>query len=388
MTTPHASSDASSDATSDATSDALLRHLRAFAREHPADSLYARLAALVAESPALAALLLAAPPERRWATLLFAALHERLLALKDEGLPLPALAQYYPSLGGRRKPDDGLGDALEAFAAAHAAPLRETIARRTTQTNEVGRSAVLWPALAEIARSHGGRPLALLDFGCSAGLNLGVDAFRIAYRHADGSPWFEVGTGGADAPLLPCRLLGARPPQDAWRLERRMGVDREPVDLDDAGALRWLRACLWPEETARAERFERALAVARAARHPVRAAPDGLAVLAGWLQELPAGVTPVLFNSWVLAYFAPEDLAAHTQRVHALIREHGLVWLSAEDNTRVAATTGLPLPPPRHPSAPGTATHWALSERDDRGGVASRLLAGSHAHGEWLDWLG
>lgn len=367
--------------------DELVRHMRGFAREHPADSLYARMAMVVAERPSLAGLLLAAPPERRWATLLFGALHERLLALKDEGATLPALAQYYPSLHGSRKPDKALGDALESFVAAHGGRLRETIARRITQTNEVGRSAVLWPALAEIARSHGGRSLALFDFGCSAGLNLGVDAFRIAYRHPDGSPWFEVG-GGAEGPLLPCRLLGGRPPQDPWRIERRLGVDREPVDIQDAEALRWLRACLWPEEAARAERFEGALAVARAARHPVRAAPDGLAVLDSWLRELPAGMTPVLFNSWVLAYFTPEELAAHTARVHALIREHGLVWLSAEDNTRLAATTGLPLTPARHASAPGTATYWALSERDGQGGVASRLLASSHAHGEWLDWLG
>jgi hypothetical protein len=199
---------------------------------------------------------------------------------------------------------------------------------------------------------HGGRPLALFDFGCSAGLNLSVDAMRVAYRHADGNPWFDAGCSDADAPVLACRLLNERPPTPAWHIAHRLGVDRAPVSLDDEGALRWLRACLWPGETARAERFERALALARAARHHVRAADDGLAVLAAWLRELPAGVTPVLFNSWVLAYFTADDLASHTSRVLALVREHGLVWLSAEDDERLAATTGLRAEPPRDPSAP------------------------------------
>lgn len=364
----------------------LARHLRGFAREHARDSLYARLAMLIAERPAVLGLLQAAPPTQQRATLLFAALHDRLLEGKDEGSPLPALAAYYPSLGGTSPPDDALGDALNAFAAAEAAPLREAIATRSTQTNEVGRSAVLWPALAEIARSHGGRPLALFDFGCSAGLNLGVDALRISYLHADGSPWFDAGVADANAPGLPCRLLGDPPSTGPWRLSHRLGVDRAPVDLDDARALRWLRACLWPGETLRAERFERALALARAARHEVRAAPDGLAVLAQWLQALPAGVTPVLFNSWVLAYFSPDELAIHTARVHALVRQHGLVWLSAEDNERLAATTGLPPEPARHPGAPGTATYWSRTTGDGHGGVTSRLLASSHPHGEWLDW--
>jgi hypothetical protein len=364
----------------------LAAHLRAFAGEHPSASLYARLALLIAERPAAVELLRAAPPPQQKSTLLFAALHDRLLALHEGQAASPALAAYYPSVGGTRPPDEALGGALDAFIEAEAVPLRETIASRTTQTNEVGRSAVLWPALAEIARTHAGRPLALFDFGCSAGLNLSVDAFRLDYRHADGQPWFEAGTPANGAPALTCRLLSQRPPTGPWRIAERLGVDRAPVALDDTRAVRWLRACLWPGETARAERFDQAVAVARAARHTVRASEDGLGVLAEWLRSLPAGLTPVVFNSWVLFYFAPAELAAHTARVQALVREHGLVWLSAEDDASLHATTGLVAPPVERPE-PGSPTWWSLSERDARGGVASRLIARSHPHGAWLDWL-
>jgi hypothetical protein len=366
--------------------DALASHMRAFAREHAAQGLYAHLATLIASRPHVVALLQAAPPTQRRSTLLFAALHDRLLALHDSGAPMPALAAYYTSLGGTRTPDEALGPALDAFVAAESTTLRDTVAKRTTQTNEVGRCAVLWPALAEIAGRHAGRPLALFDFGCSAGLNLAVDGMRVAYLDPHGTPRFEVGSGDAHAPRLRCRVLGAPPPASPWRISHRLGVDRAPVALDDERALRWLRACLWPGEAARAERFERALALARAVRHEVRAVNDGLDTLSTWLNKLPPGVTPVLFNSWVLAYFSREELAAHTVRVQALVRDHGLVWLSAEDDERLAATTGLRAEATDHAPAKGTTTHWSVTLRDPSGGVASRLLARSHPHGEWLEW--
>lgn len=366
---------------------ALAAGLARFAREHTSDPLYAHLAALAADRPGVAALLKAAPPAQRAPTLLLAAIHDRLMALDEAGAPARALAAYYPSLGGKRAPDAALADALDAFVEREHAALRETIAQRTTQTNEVGRSAVLWAALAEIARSHGGRPLALFDFGCSAGLNLSVDAFCIRYRDAAGRVVASVGPDDAgDATALDCRLYGDPPPRRAWRLAARLGVDRAPISLDDERALRWLRACLWPSERPRAHRFEQALRQARTTRHPVEAAADGLARLTAWLGELPAGVTPVLFNSWVLAYFTPAELVAHTERVHALIRERGLVWLSAEDGQRLRASTGLE-PPAAPAGATGTSTWWSLGERDAAGTVRHRLIAASHPHGDWLAWL-
>ncbi|MFO1340461.1 MAG: DUF2332 domain-containing protein [Burkholderiaceae bacterium] len=366
---------------------ALATQFTAFARDHQGDPLYARLATLFADHPHRFALLDAAPATQRKPVLLFAAVHDRLLELHEAGQGLPDLAAYYPSVGGRRTPDEGLAAALEAFLASEDAQLRPTIAQRTTQTNEVGRSAVLWPALADIAQRHGGRPLALFDFGCSAGLNLSVDAFRIQYRQPDGRDAFAVGPADddPDATVIACRLLGATPPTTPWRLGQRLGADLAPVALDDARAVRWLRACLWPSEHERALRFERALRQARAARHPVRAADDGLALLADWLHSLPGGTTPVLFNSWVLFYFSPTTLASHTARVHALIQEHGLVWLSAEDRHTLHATTGL-VAPAAPAGAGGTPTWWSASARGPGGGVVHRLLACSHPHGEWLDW--
>ncbi|HJV69216.1 DUF2332 domain-containing protein [Ideonella sp.] len=358
----------------------LAGHLRRFAAESCAgEPLYRALAGLIAERPLLLELLNAAPPPQRGSTLLLAGLHDRLLELAERGQALPALAAYFPSVGGERLPDGALADALDDFAATELGPWRDRVATRTTQTNEAGRSAVLWPALAAIAARHGNRPLALFDFGCSAGLNLLVDRVTVDFGDE------PVGAADPAAPRLACRLVGpGRPPRTPWRLATRLGVDRAPIALDDAPGLRWLRACLWPSERERAARFEQALALARAARHPVRRADDGLAVLADWLGTLPPQVTPVLFNSWVLAYFAPDELARHVERVHTLVQRYRLVWLSAEDAHRLAATTGLAATAAT--AEPGTSTWWALTEPDDRRGVRSSLLARSHPHGAWLEW--
>src|SRR2546422_7938847 len=81
---------------------------------------------------------------------------------------------------------------------------------RRTQTNEVGRCAVLFPALPS-------GPLALVEFGASAGLCLLLDQFH-----------YELGStaiGEASSPVhLRCAVAGPVPlpaavPQIVWRSE-------------------------------------------------------------------------------------------------------------------------------------------------------------------------
>ncbi|OWQ86252.1 hypothetical protein CDN99_20670 [Roseateles aquatilis] len=348
------------------------------------DALYQALAAAIAGDEGLMALLLAAPPTQRLPVLLLAALHDRVLA----GAPHP-LAAYYASAGGTRAPDGELPGLLKDFARREDVALRELIRTRTTQTNETGRCAVLRPALQALATRLGGTEaapveLALFDFGCSAGLNLGVDR----YAYDDGvSTW----TGeSSQAPLVRTAWRGDRPGallgEPRWRAAHRMGVDLQPIDPFDEAAARWLRACLWPGDGARRDRLDRALADAR--RHPVPLVrdDDGLSVLERWLDALPVGTRPVVFNVWVLAYFAPDALREHVRRIERLVRERGLAWISGE----VGKLAPLPSPPDA-PSgeSPGSATLWTLQWRDDEAGGALRTdpLAWSHPHGRWIEWL-
>ena len=339
--------------------------------ECPDDPLYVALCLLVADHPALASGLAAAPPEQQKPNLWLAAVHDRLLEL---GRSAP-LAAYYPSLGGARAPDEALGATLADFIRVESCALEEAMRTRSTQTNEIGRCAVLYVMLLHISRCFPGRPLALLDVGTSAGLNLGVDAYR--YDHGG------VMAGAPSAPGIPlieCQPVGPlRAPLDGtFTLAERLGIDPSPIDVDDDRAVRWLRACLWPCDRMRATRFDDAVALARQHRWPVRREADCTAAIEPWLDGLPAGVLPVVLNSWVLAYFGKEALQRHVDTLTRLVAERGAVWLSAE-----APGVGAPVPEPP-PTMPG-ATAWTLTWRHE-GRVRMDCLGCSHPHGRQLEW--
>ena len=355
--------------------DARAAQFRQFAAvECPQDPLYVAICRAVAEAPALLALMDHAPPTQAKPNLLLAALHERILA----GVEHP-LAAYYPSVGGRRMPDATLPALLLDFAQREQPVLIAHLRHRSTQTNEIGRCAVLWPALQRIADLMGRPELALLDFGSSAGLNLGVDAYH--YDYGD----FSLGAAAAtDLPAVLCEWRGQRLPPSGvpWRLVSRQGLDLAPIDVHDAAATRWLRACLWPHDRERARRLDLALACARRANWPVVQADDGLAAVGRWLDEVPEGVQPVLFNSWVLAYFEPDALARFQAQVARWVLERGLVWLSAEAPT--LRPPGLVLPAPD--GSGESATLWTL-QAAWQGRLLQQALAWSHPHGCWLHWL-
>lgn len=355
------------------------RQYRHFAaHECSQDPLYVAICQAVAAVPELLALMQEVPATQARPNLLLAALHERVLAGATH-----ALADYYPSVGGTRTPDAALPALLLDLARQQRPALLAHLRGRATQTNEIGRCAVLWPALQRLAALSGKGELALFDFGSSAGLNLGVDRYHYDYG------LFQRGARpDPERPRIACRWLGEAappPPQAGFELVARLGVDLAPVDLLDEQEVRWLRACLWPCDRPRAQRLDQALALARAAGPAVERHAEGLDRLERWLDELPAGVQPVLFNSWVLAYLEPAALARYQARVAGLVRARGLAWISAE--AAALRPAGLALPAAAVAGVPPqTATLWSLQWREGRA-LRQRALAWSHAHGQWVHWL-
>ena len=362
-----------------ATFDRFARH--AFADE----PLYAALSTAAAARADWAALLAAAPAPQQLPLLWLAALQDRLLELVDAG-QRPPLADWFASVGGARAPDATLLVHLGDFIAAQRDALVARIATRTTQTNEIGRCAVLWPVLQQLAQTSGRRPIALLDVGCSAGLNLGVDRWR--YRYVDDATGATIATTPPDrdpaAPEIACCVLaGARPSATAEpEIIGRSGIDVRPVSVDDVAEVRWLRACLWPHDVERRARFDAAVAIARTQRWPLSTTRDAAASVEAWLRDLPDDVTPVVFNSWVLQYFDAALLRRHVDAMLAAVARRGAVWISAEDPTR--SRTWWPGKPESTADGLPNATSWTLARPDGRGGVAWSLAATSHAHGRWM----
>ena len=349
------------------------------------EPLYEALAAAAARRPEWAALLAAAPERQQLPLLWLAALQDRVLALVEAG-ERPALADYYASAGPARAPDAALETHVAGFIERHRDALAHAIATRSTQTNEIGRCAVLWPVLQQLVQDTGRPRIALLDVGCSAGLNLGVDRWR--YRWVDDAGGGTLATTPDDrdprAPAIACRVLaGGRPLACATpEIVSRLGIDLRPIDVGDAAEVRWLRACLWPHDAERRARFDAAVAIARTQRWPLAATSDAAASIEAWLRGVPDDATPVVFNSWVLAYFDEPLLRRHVDAVLGQVVRRGAVWISAEDPA--LSRTWWPGRPGSAADALPNATSWTVARPDGRGGVAWTLAATSHAHGRWM----
>jgi len=195
--------------------------------------------------------------------------------------------------------------------------VRATVLGRATQTNEVGRCAVLLPVLAALPG-----PLALLEVGASAGLCLHPD--RYSYRYSDGTSLDPA--GGPSPVLLSCAVEGPAPlppalPGVVWR----GGIDLNPLDVRDDDAMRWLETLVWPEHDDRRARLAAAVDLART-DPPTLVRGDLNEALPALAQTVPAGATLVVFHSAVLAYLDDDDRA----RFAAAVRDLPGHWVSNE----------------------------------------------------------
>src|SRR4029077_191167 len=171
-----------------------------------------------------------------------------------------------------------------------------------TRTNETGRCAVLYPAIAEAARRIGANTVGVIEGGCSAGLNLNVDRVGITYSNGQS-------LGDPSSPVqLSSSVVGDRPiPARAIpEVAIRVGVDRDTVDVTDPDDARWLRACLWPDQPERAARLEAEMALAATAP-PLLLQGDAVKRVGDAFARVPADALPVATTTWALSRFPLES---------------------------------------------------------------------------------
>jgi hypothetical protein len=240
---------------------------------------------------------------------------------------------------------------------ANEAAVRDLMLRRSTQTNEPARCAVLLPALAALPQ-----PLALLEVGASAGLCLLPDHYGYDYGRV------RIAPPTAMAPVFRCIAspgtpLPDRVPQIVWRA----GLDLEPVSVADPRHRAWLEVLVWPEQTARLERLRQAMAVAETVR-PRIVQGDLRHDLAALAAEAPREATLVVFHTAVLGYVG---LPAERQAFAALAQRLAGCWIANEVPSvfpDIARRAG--------PAQPG----FVLS-------VDGEPVAWTDPHGASLDWI-
>lgn len=281
--------------------------------------LYARLARSAAQDREIAGLLLANDtPDLRVCALLFAAVHHEILL--DPTVPIAA---WYRSVTAEPRDDDPWPTFRE-FCLERSTSIRHTIATQTTETNEIGRCAVLLPVLKIVADEVG--PLSLLDVGTSAGLNLNLD--RYSYRYQPGGGLDPA--DGISSAILPCKTNAETPvPAAIPIISGRRGLDQSPVNVRDPAQARWLQACVWPEKPERFTRLAAALEISREHPPPVFAG-DAIDDVAAHAREAAREGHPVVLNSWVLNYLSGAQRNAYLQQLDLLGTQMDLTWAFAE----------------------------------------------------------
>jgi hypothetical protein len=272
----------------------------------------------------------------------------------------PALARFYPSVGGRYE-SEGAWRALLDLAEVRRDDLRDAASHWRVQTNEVRRSAMLLPGFLRVA-ARTGLPLRIREIGASGGLNQFFDRYRYElgpHRWGDPrSPLVLTADWDGPAPDLASPL----------RVADRRGCDVAPIDLRDPAEQVKLQSFIWPEQLDRLERLRAAIAVAAANPPVIDAVPAG-----DWVERHVApepGAATVLFHS-VVWFYIPE---AERDRIARTMESAGasateaapLAWLRMEGARVEEAELRLRLWP----------------NGDDV------LLAGVHYHGASVRWLG
>ena len=320
--------------------------------------LYARLATVIGNSERLRAIASHASQGQPPANLILAAVHFLLFRSADH--PLHA---FYPTLGGRQAADDqNLSALFTDFVERHSAEIVRLVETRVTNTNEVGRSALLHAGFRELAKESP-RPLHLIEIGASAGLNLVWDSYGVLYQR-DGK--VAAAAGANSELLLECQLRSERlPPAGTLpAVKRRLGLELNPVDLSNQDDRDWLRALVFPTDVGRLNRLERAMALFANASPEIRHG-DALDLLPDALAEATPDVTLCVYHTIVLYQFSREQKEALESLLTVAGLRRPLFRLSFEfaDNDYVLSLI-----------------------RYEDGIRAERKLAISHPHGTWIEW--
>jgi hypothetical protein len=289
-----------------------------------------------------------------------AAVHYLLLNDTDH-----VLATFYPDINSvPYTTDTDLYPVFQDFCLKHRDEIENIISTYHVQTNEVRRCACLLPAFGIVAREAEGLPLALVEIGASAGLNLLWDYY--GYDYGDGLLYGDR----ASSVQLSCTLRGDKRPSlpgEFLQIASRIGIDLHPIDVRSESDMNWLRAFIWPEHSGRFDRLHRAIKIARNNPPELRKG-DVLELLPGIMETVPTGSVLCLFHTFVSNQMSPEV----RHGLADLIADYGFkqnVWCISIDLSDKYKYPRLDL--------------LSCIDRVER----HRHLANCSGHSRWLEWL-
>lgn len=287
--------------------------------------------------------------------LFLAAVHYLLLQGADH-----PLRSYYASLV--EQPEDaGTSYAcFREFCLQYEQEIIGLIQHRLVQTNEVRRCAYLYPGFCLVFEQTN-RPLACVELGTSAGLQLLWDQYRYSYGLT------EV-YGNPDSPLhIRSELRGERTPlllKQSPPVAARIGIDLHPNDLSRPDDGLWLKALIWPEHSERRSAFEQAAQLVK--RQSLKLVEgNGITLLSELVSRIPHDHVLCIFHTHVANQFTPDEKTALLEQVKQIGQTRDVFHLYNQ--------------------------MWDGDLHLDGyvGGVEQRqTLAETDGHGRWFRWLG
>jgi hypothetical protein len=364
---------------------------RHFVSEVSNSPLYAALCPLLAEDHTALSMYADVPGTQRRPNLLLAALHYSVL--RDQG---HYFARWFKTVDGTRSADDPqLKNALSSFVTERFDELKELVSKGATQTNEVGRSALVLPALATLGDEQS-KAVTIVEIGTSAGLNLRPHAYAITYSNPDctsttvgplESP-VRIATDSSQSPEpLPFTAI------EALLLGTPIGVDLNPLDPTNEFQARWLCALIWPDDITRFLRLRAALNYA--ADNPIAIVQgDAVATVGAHIASVPTDEYPVVVTTWVLTYLTEPQRRAFCEELVLAAQTRDFAWIAME---HPAYANGLPWPEEVTATWGSQSLNPVLQtivkfgtplvvHRYQNGARSSEWIASVHAHGHWINW--
>jgi len=248
---------------------------------------------------------------------------------------------------------------FKAFCFEHKEQLIDLLHTKIVQTNEVRRCAYLYPIFG-LVYEQTKKPLALIEIGTSAGLQLLWDQY--GYRYDESGIY-----GNVDSELvISAEVIGVNRPvfsPNSPPVSARIGIDLNPIDLTNKEEKIWLRSLIWPEHVERVELFEKAASMMN--QVPVHLVQgDGVLLLAELAATVPHDEVLCIYHTHVANQIPDETKDALLLKIKRLgdVRDVAHIYNNIFD------------------------TDLHLDSYID-GVEVKQIIGKADSHGRWFTWL-
>jgi len=228
--------------------------------------------------------------------MLFGAVHYLLLqGLNHE------LKYYYPSITNPPKNNKDSFPLFKDFCLKNKGQIIEILRSKLVQTNEVRRCAYLYPTFC-YAYKQVNKPLAMIEIGTSAGLQLMWDQYSYSYGT-------DKIFGDVNSKVhITSEVKGELPeiPSSAPPVTHKIGLDLNIPNLNDDEEYRWLKSLIWPEHKERLRLFDDAVELFKK-QPPNLIEGDGVSLIEAIAKEIPSDQAICIFHTHV-ANQLPKDV--------------------------------------------------------------------------------